>query len=114
MVERFLDRYQLRWEKSSRDIDKEFANHPKAVRELLTEWAEKKLAGVTENEALPTLRSNIMFKQLLYGGETINFGSIGTNWKKKVDIADELAQYKPWSVAHASASLGDKKSCAST
>jgi hypothetical protein len=28
IVERFLDRYQLRWKKSSRDIDQEFANHP--------------------------------------------------------------------------------------
>ena len=96
MVERFLDRYQLRWKRSSRDIDREFANHPEAVRELLTGWAEKKLAGVTASEALPTLQSNIMFKQLLYDGETINFGSIGTTWKKKVDIADELTHYKPW------------------
>jgi hypothetical protein len=109
MVERFLDRYQPRWKKSSREIDKEFVNHPKAVRELLTEWAEKKLAGVTESEALPTLQSNIMFKQLLYGGETINFASIGTNWTKKVDIAAELTQYKPWSVEHASANLGGRK-----
>jgi hypothetical protein len=84
------------------------------VRELLTEWAKKKLAGVAGSEALPTLQANIMFKQLLYDNEAINFGSIGTNWKKKVDIAAELAQYKPWSVAHASASLGDKKSPAST
>jgi hypothetical protein len=109
MVERFLDRYQPRWKKSSREIDKEFVNHPKAVRELLTKWAEKKLAGVMESEALPTLQSNIMFKQLLYDGETINFGSIGTNWKKKVDIAAELTQYKPWSVEHASANLGGRK-----
>jgi hypothetical protein len=109
MVERFLDRYQPRWKKSSREIDREFANHLKAVRELLTGWAEKKLAGVTASEALPTLQSNIMFKQLLYDGETINFGSTGTNWKKKVDIADELTQYKPWSVEHASANLGGRK-----
>src|SRR5258708_4309041 len=83
LVERFLDRYQPRWKKSPRDLDKEFANHSKAVRELLTEWAEKKLAVVAENEALLTLQSNIMFKQLLYDGQTINFGSVDTNWKKK-------------------------------
>lgn len=79
------------------------------MRELLTEWAAKKLAVVAENEALPTLQSNIMFKQLLYDGETINFGSVGTNWKKKVDIAAELRQYKPWSVAHAAATLSGRK-----
>jgi hypothetical protein len=109
IVDRFLDRYQPRWTKSSRTIDKEFVNHPKKVRELLTEWAEKKLELVAESEALPTLYTNIMFKQLLYDHETINFGSIKTNWKKKVDIAAELEQYKPWSDAHAVATVGGKK-----
>ena len=75
MVERFLDRYQPRWKKSSHAIDKELASDPKTVRGLLNDWAEKKLALVAENEALPTLQTNIMFKQLLYNGETINFGS---------------------------------------
>jgi hypothetical protein len=109
MVERFLERYQPRWKKSPRDLDKDFVNSSKAVREQLTEWAEKKLAVVAENEALPTLQANIMFKQLLYDGQTINFGSVDTNWKKKVDIAAELRQYKPWSVAHAAATLGGRK-----
>lgn len=59
MVERFLDRYQSRWKKSPRDTDKELASHPKAVKELLTEWAEKKLAVVAESEAMPTLQSNV-------------------------------------------------------
>jgi hypothetical protein len=105
VVEHFLDRYQPRWKRSNRDIGKEFLAHPKAVRELLTEWAEKKLAVVADSEALQTLQSNIMFKQLLYDDGTINFGSVGTNWKKKVEIAAELAHYKPWSVAHATAAL---------
>jgi len=109
MVERFLVRYQPRWKKSPRDLDKEFVNSSKAVREQLTEWAEKKLAVVAENEALPTLQANIMFKQLLYDGRAINFGSVDTNWKKKIDIAAELRQYKPWSVAHAAATLGGRK-----
>jgi hypothetical protein len=109
LVERFLEIYQPRWKKSSRATYADFAQNQKQVRELLTEWAEKKIAVVTENESLPTLQSNIMFKQLLYGQESINFGSIGTNWKKKVEIASELAQYKPWSVAHAAATLGGRK-----
>jgi len=109
MVERFLDRYRPRWRKSPRAIDQEFANNPENVREILTEWAEKKLALVAENEALPTLHTNIMFKQLHYDHDAVNFGSVGANWKKKVDIADELEQYKPWSVAHAAATLGGRK-----
>lgn len=109
MVERFLDRYQPMWNRSPRPTDKEFTNHAKTVRALLTEWAEKKLAVVAETEALPTLQSNIMFKQLLYNGKTINFGSVGTNWKKKVEIAAELREHKPWSVAHAAAALGGRK-----
>jgi hypothetical protein len=109
MVERFLDRYQSRWKDSPRTRDKEFVNNPKKVRELLTEWAEKKLADAADSQALATIQSNIMFKQLHYANQTINFGSINTNWKKKVEIAAELAQYKPWSVAHAAATLGGKK-----
>jgi len=108
-VERFLERYQPRWKKSRRDIDKELAAHPKAVQQLLTQWAEKKLAVVADSQALQTLQSNIMFKQLFYDDGIINFGSVGTNWKKKVEIAAELAQYKPWSVAHAAANLGGRK-----
>ena len=108
MVERFLEIYQHRWHQASRPIDKEFEKNPKQVRDLLTEWAEKKLTVVTENDSIQALQTNIMFKQLLYGHESINFGSIGTNWKKKVEIASELSEYKPWSVAHAAATLGGK------
>jgi hypothetical protein len=106
MVERFLDRYQPRWKDSPRAADKEFVNNPKKVRELLTEWAGKKLAEAADSQALATIQSNIMFKQLHYANQAINFGSINANWKKKVEIAAELAQYKPWSVAHAAATLG--------
>jgi hypothetical protein len=75
----------------------------------LTEWAEKKLTVVADSEALQTLQSNIMFKQLIYDDGTINFGSVGTNWNKKVEIAAELTHYKPWSVAHAVATVGGQK-----
>jgi hypothetical protein len=109
MVERFLDRYQPRWKGSSRATDKEFANNPKKVRELLTEWADKKLADAVDSQALDTIQSNIMFKQLHYANNAINFGSINANWKKKVEIAAELAQYKPWSMAHAVAVHGGRK-----
>jgi len=108
MVERFLEIYQHRWHQASRPIDEEFEKNPKQVRSLLTEWAEKKLTVVTQDDSIQTLQSNIMFKQLLYGQESINFGSNGMNWKKKVEIANELSEYKPWSVAHATAVLGGK------
>jgi hypothetical protein len=108
MVERFLETYQNSWNRSSRPIGAEFAQNPKQVRKLLTEWAEKKLAVVTENDSIQTIQANVMFKQLLYGQESINFGSNGTNWKKKTEIAKELESYKPWSVAHAAATMGGK------
>lgn len=109
MVDRFLDHYQGWWKRSPQSVHKEFAANPKEVKKLLTEWAEKKLASVDEAGSLDSLATNIMFKQLLYADDAINFGSIKTNWKKKVEIAAELKQYKPWSVAHAAASLGGRK-----
>jgi len=59
MVERFLDRYQPRWKDSPRAADKEFVSNPKKVRELVTEWAEKKLAVAADTQALATIQSNI-------------------------------------------------------
>ena len=109
MVERFLHHFEHRWNGSLRPSDVELGKHPKQIRELITQWAEKKLELVTENDSVQTLQSNIIFKQLLYGQEAINFGSTGTNWKKKVDIAHELEMYKPWSVAHAAAIRGGTK-----
>jgi hypothetical protein len=109
MVERFLEIYEHRWKHSSRVPYADFAKNAKQVRELLTEWAEKKLASIIEDESFSTIQSNVMFKQLHYAQESINFGSIGTNWKKKVEIASELAQYKPWSVAHAAATFDGRK-----
>lgn len=109
LVKRFLETYQDRWNRSVRPIDSEFARNPKQVRNLLMEWAEKKLNVVTENDSTKTIQANIMFKQLLYDHESINFGSNGTNWKKKTEIAKELESYKPWSVDHAAATMGGKR-----
>lgn len=109
MVERFLETYQVRWNRSPQLFAAEFVNNPKEVRTLLTEWAEKKLSVVADNDSIKTIQANIMFKQLLYGRESINFGSNGTNWKKKTEIAKELESYKPWSVAHAAALIGGTK-----
>jgi hypothetical protein len=109
MVDRFLERYEARWSKSPRPSETEFANNPKHVRKLLTEWSERKLAEVTQGRSLTTLQANVMFKQLLYDNEAISFGSKGTNWKKKTEIAKELETYKPWSVAHAIAIAGSRR-----
>jgi len=106
MVERFLSVYQHRWAASSRPIDAEFKANVTQVRTLLTEWAKKKLAVVTLNDSIQTLQSNIMFKELHYSRDSIGFGSNGTNWKTKIEIAAELKSYKPWSVAHAAAMMG--------
>lgn len=110
MVERFLEKYQASWPKSRCPADTELASHPKSVRSLLTEWAEHKLTRVRESDSAETIRTHIMFKQLLFGPrESINFGSSGTNWKSKAEIAKELDLYRPWSVAHAAAVFGDRK-----
>lgn len=109
MVERFLEIYKRRWDKSSHPIDTELANNPEQIWNLLVEWAEKKVNVVTENDSIQTIEANLMFKQLVYDHESINFGSNGTNWKKKTEIAKELKSYKPWSVAHAAATIGSKE-----
>lgn len=104
MVERFLEKYEAWWSRS----DSEYVHHPKEVRRLLTEWAERKLANIATTNSMETIRTNIMFKQLHYGDGSINFGSVGTNWKKKTEIAKEIALYKPWSLAHAAAVHGGR------
>jgi hypothetical protein len=106
MVERFLEFNLPRWRRAARSGDVEFLNNLPEVRTILTEWAEKKLNSTTADDSGRTIQANIMFKQLLYGRETINFGSVSTNWNKKTEIAEELERYKPWSIAHASGVLG--------
>jgi hypothetical protein len=60
-------------------------------------------------KAVETLRTHIMFKQLHYGrGHTISFGSVGTNWRRKAEIARELTLYRPWSIDHAKETLGGR------
>jgi len=110
IVERFLEKYQASWPKSRHPADDELANRPTSVRKLITEWAQHKVSKIDESDSAETIRTHIMSKQLLYGrSQSINFGSIGTNWKTKAEIAQELALYRPWSVAHAAAVLGDRK-----
>jgi hypothetical protein len=83
MVERFLHHFEHRWNGSLRPIDVELGKHPKQIRKLITEWAEKKLELVTENDSVQTLQSNIMFKQLLYGQGPSISGRLGQTGGKK-------------------------------
>jgi hypothetical protein len=106
--DQFLDRYQIWWNKSPQRAHEVFAANPQWVRKRLTEWAEKKLASVIEAGSLDSFKTNIMFKQLLYADDAINFGSSKTNWKKKIEIVEELKLYKPWSMVHAAAFLGGR------
>lgn len=108
IVDRFLEHYHPIWSRLRRPADLEFLENPEEVRNLLMPWAEDKLSRTEADDSLSTIEANILFKQLLYGQEGINFGSSGTNWKKKTEIAKELQQYKPWSVAHAAATYGGK------
>jgi len=97
-----LEKNEPYWLQSSEPIDREFIEKPNAVRRVLKGWSTNKIQRIHEEDSLDTLRSHIMFKQLHYGdNQSMNFGSIGTNWKKKNEIADELALYRPWSVSHA-------------
>jgi len=96
LVERFLEKNEPYWIQSSEPIDREFIEKPNAVRRVLQGWSTNKIQRIHEEDSPDTLRSHIMFKQLHYGdNQSMNFGSIGTNWKKKKEIADELALYRP-------------------
>lgn len=106
IVDRFLEHYQPIWRQLRRPADLEFLENPEEVRNLLMPWAEDKLSRTEADDSVSTIEANILFKQLLYGQEEINFGSSDTNWKKKTEIAKELQQYRPWSVAHAAANYG--------
>lgn len=107
LVERFLENYEAMWGSSRIEADQELRSNLITVRALLREWAQKKLEQMLLSESVDVLRSPILFKQLHYGqGETLNFGSDGVNWRKKSAIAEELGRYRPWSVAHAAASVG--------
>ena len=80
------------------------------VRRLLYSWASTKIERIIQESSTETVRTHIMFKQLHYSDyETVNFGSIGTNWKNKPEIAKELRQYRPWSIDHAIATFESKK-----
>lgn len=109
MVERFLEKYETRWKGSDQPIYVGFAKNPNEVRQLLEEWAEKRIALATNNDSVATIYANIMFKRLYFDDSSLNFGSVGNGWKKKTEIAEELDRYKPWSVAHAVASIGGSK-----
>jgi hypothetical protein len=109
LVERFLEHYEGFWPGSHEPLDHELARKPKAVRVQLAEWAQRKLDRVVEDESVETIRAHIMFKELHYGrGHTISFGARGLNWKRKTEIAAELALYRPWSIEHAMAVLGGR------
>jgi hypothetical protein len=110
MVERFLEKYERIWNGSSNTDDVELNKNRGEVRRIVTEWAERKVANCILAGSVETIRSHIMFKQLHYGrGHCINFGSTGLNWNSKTDIAQELSRYRPWSIAHAIAHIGDKE-----
>lgn len=108
IVDRFIEHYQPMWQRLRRPPDIEFLENLEEVRSLLMPWAAGKLSRTEADDSLSTIEANILFKQLQYGQEEINFGSSGTNWKKKIEIAKELQQYKPWSLAHAAAIYGGK------
>lgn len=109
LVERFIEKYTYTWETSSRSVDKELLENLTSVKEIITEWANKKIHKIIDEASVETIQTQIMFKQLHYGrGKTINFGSVGTHWKKKSEIAQELINYLPWSLEHAITSFKDK------
>jgi very-short-patch-repair endonuclease len=91
-------------------IDQELLAHESEVKRLIYEWAGKKLERIVQESSVETLLTNMMCKGIHYGQDfRIYFGTNGTSWKKKSDIAQLLRQYKAWSVAHAVAELGGKQ-----
>jgi hypothetical protein len=110
IADKFLERYEKIWRHSSKSVDKQFVENLKVIRATLARWAEQKLAVISEENSVATIRAQVMFKQIHYSQESMNFGSTGTNWKKKVEIARELDLYRPWSVEHAAAVFGGRSS----
>lgn len=109
LVERFLDQHEKYWPRSREPLDVELSREPQAVRRLIEDWARRKLERILAENSSETLRAHIMFKQLHYGSRyTIGFGSNGINWRKKTEVAEELAHYHPWSIAHATEHLGGR------
>lgn len=102
LVEKFLDYYTKLRAKSKKPSDQELSKKIKEVKKILYNWAHAKIAKIIQESSLETVQAHIMFKRLHYGDyDTINFGSIGVNWKKKSEIAKELRRYRPWSMDHA-------------
>lgn len=117
LVKAFLDHYVTIWKRAtkftkfSNPYDLDFLANMDEVEGILHQWAESKIAKIMGESSVEAIRSNIMFKMIHFGDhQTLNFGSKGTNWKKKKDIAKELRQYRPWSMAHAVHAFGGKES----
>ena len=110
MVEHFLEYYIPQWSRSRFSTDLELAENTVEVRALVERWAAEKHQRILTDESSATIQTHIMCKRLNYGHrQSISFGSIGTNWKKKTDIAAELARYRPWSIDHVLAQVGEDK-----
>jgi hypothetical protein len=73
IVNRFIEHYQPMWQRLRRPADVEFLKNPEEVRSLLMPWAEEKLRRTEADDSLSAIEANILFKQLLYGQEKINF-----------------------------------------
>lgn len=88
-------------------IDQELLAHEPEVARLINEWARRKLERIMQDSAVETIRTHIMCKGINYGRDfCMYFGTNGTSWKKKSEIAQLLRQYRPWSVDHAIAEWG--------
>ena len=110
LVARFLEKYTAHWSQSHKGVDLELVRKPKAVRRLIADWARSKLQQILVQKSAATLQTHIMFKQLHYGSSSvIGFGSDGTNWRKKKEIAEELLLYRPWSIDHAINRIGNRE-----
>lgn len=56
-------------------LDQELLRHETEIRELVYEWASRKITRVNDTESVKTLRTHLMFKKLYYGhGESMYFG----------------------------------------
>ncbi len=91
-------------------IDQELLVNQLEVRRVIYEWANRKVERITQEASIDTLRASIMFKGLYYSKEeSLFFGTNGTGWKKKAEIAKLLQNYTPWSIDHSVAHVGDKQ-----
>jgi hypothetical protein len=90
-------------------LDQELLQNLNEVKDIVYEWAQRKIGRITDKSSVETLQTHLMFKKLYYGkGQSLSFRT-AQGLKSKSEIAKTLRRYRPWSIDHAIAEIGGKQ-----